>query len=124
MQPSSGSTSGERSDPLKVLRREFQVSKAFGLDYLLYVPERGQGSPSKKCPTILFLHRLGESGEDPSAVLRQGLPAYVARHPDFPFIVIAPQCPWNTWWPELADWLDQLLLHCGALCPSIISASI
>jgi predicted peptidase len=96
------------------MRRKFQISKAFGLNYLLYVPERVQGSRDEKFPTILFLHGLGESGEDPSAVLRQGLPPYVAQHPDFPFIVIAPQCPWNTWWPELADWLDQLLLHCGA----------
>ena len=75
-----------------------------------------QGNRDKECPTILFLHGLGESGEDPSAVLRHGLPRYVAEHPDFPFIVIAPQCPWNTGWPELADWLDQLL-HCGATLP-------
>jgi predicted peptidase len=115
--PPSEGTSGERNYPIKVMRREFRVSKAFGLNYLLYVPERLQGSRDEKCPTILFLHGLGESGDDPSAVLRQGLPPYVAEHPDFPFIVIAPQCPWNTWWPELADWLDQLLLHCGATLP-------
>ena len=113
----SGANPGERDHPLKVMQREFQVSKAFGLNYLLYVPEPVQGNRDEKCPTILFLHGLGESGEDPSAVLRYGLPPYVAEHPDFSFIVIAPQCPWNTWWPELADGLDQLLLYCGATLP-------
>jgi predicted peptidase len=113
----SGGTSGQRNLPLKVMQTKFEVSKAFGLNYLLHVPEPVEGSRDEKCPTILFLHGLGESGEDPSAVLRHGLPRYVAEHPDFPFIVIAPQCPWNTWWPELADWLDQLLLHCGAILP-------
>ena len=117
-------TSGERNHPLRVMQREFQVSKASRLNYLRYVPESVQGNRDEKCPTILFLHGLGESGEDPSAVLRHGLPPYVAEHPNFPFIVIAPQCPWNTWWPELADGLDQLLLHCGATLPSIISGSI
>jgi predicted peptidase len=115
--PPSEGTSGERNHLIQVMRREFRVSKTFGLNYLLYVPERVQGSRDEKCPTILFLHGLGESGDDPSAVLRQGLPPYVAEHPDFPFIVIAPQCPWNTWWPELADSLDQLLLDCGATLP-------
>ena len=117
MRQPSGANPGERDHPLKVMQREFQVSKAFSLNYLLYVPEPVQGNRDEKCPTILFLHGLGESGEDPSAVLRYGLPPYVAEHPDFSFIVIAPQCPWNTWWPELADGLDQLLLYCGATLP-------
>jgi predicted peptidase len=50
-------------------------------------------------------------------LLREGLPPFAAQHPDFPFIVIAPQCPWNTWWPELADWLDELLRRCGSTLP-------
>jgi predicted peptidase len=115
--PPSGGSNREQNHPSKVMRTEFRVTKTLGLNYLQYVPERGQGSREEKCPTILFLHGLGESGDDPSAVLRQGVPPYVAEHPDFPFIVIAPQCPWNTWWPELADWLDQLLLHCKATLP-------
>ena len=72
MRPPSGGTSRERNHPLKVMQREFQVSKASRLNYLLYVPESVQGNRDEKCPTILFLHGLGESGEDPSAVLRHG----------------------------------------------------
>ena len=40
---------------------------------------------------------------------KNGIPPVLAQQPDFPFIVVAPQCPWHTWWPELADSLDALL---------------
>jgi predicted peptidase len=115
--PASGGTTGEPTHPLKVARTEFRISKSFDLQYLLYVPDAAQRNSDEKCPTILFLHGLGESGCDPSSVLRIGLPPYVEQHPDFPFIVIAPQCPWNTCWPELAEGLDQLLLHCVSTLP-------
>lgn len=102
---------------MKFLKPTFVFSKTLHLKYALHVPEAAQRSPHDKWPTILFLHGLGESGDDPTAVLREGLPRRVTQHPDFPFIVVAPQCPWNTWWPELADCLDQLLLHCETTLP-------
>jgi hypothetical protein len=51
-------TSKDRNHRLKTLRRELRVSKAFSLNYLVYVPELLQGSRDEKCPTILFLHGL------------------------------------------------------------------
>jgi predicted peptidase len=60
----------------------------------------------------LFLHGLGESGDDLDLVLDKGLPPYVSAHPHFPFVVIAPQCPRNTWWPELQEELEQLIEAC------------
>ena len=44
-------------------------------------------------------------------------PTLCSERTDFPFIVVAPQCPWNTWWPELADGVDQLLSHCATTLP-------
>ena len=102
---------------MKIFETDFRFSKTLHMKYALHVPEAAQRSPQDKWPTILFLHGLGESGDDASAVLREGLPRHVTQHPDFPFIVVAPQCPWNTWWPELADYLDQLLLHCETTLP-------
>jgi predicted peptidase len=102
---------------MKIVEKDFQFSKTLHLKYWLHVPEQAQHRLHEKWPTILFLHGIGESGEEPSVVLREGLPRYMAERADFPFIVVAPQCPWNTWWPELADWLDQLLLYCGAILP-------
>jgi predicted peptidase len=106
-----------RGKPMKVIGTDYHFSKKLHLDYLVHVPEQAGHNPQERWPAILFLHGLGESGDDPSAVLREGLPPYVASRPDFPFIVIAPQCPWNTWWPELTDPLDQLLLNCADTLP-------
>ena len=102
---------------MKIVGADFQLPRTFHLNYLLHVPEQAQRRSQEKWPAILFLHGLGESGDEPSTVMREGLPPYVAQHPDFPFIVIAPQCPWNTWWPELADWLEELLHRCESTLP-------
>jgi len=91
---------------------DIHFSKTVNLNYLLHVPEQAQRNPEKLWPTILFLHGLGESGNNPNDVLQHGLPRYITERPDFPFIVIAPQCPENTWWPELADGLERLLEKC------------
>jgi hypothetical protein len=37
---------------------------------------------------------------------RHGIPKIVEEQPDFPFIVISPQCPANRWWS--LEWLDVL----------------
>jgi predicted peptidase len=96
---------------------EIHLSKTIHLTYLLHLPAPAKVNTGQLWPTILFLHGRGESGDDPTAVLREGLPTYIAQQLDFPFIVIAPQCPWETWWPELADGLDQLLDECADLYP-------
>ncbi len=102
---------------MKIAGSDFRFSRTVHLRYLVHVPEEAENSSGEKWPTILFLHGFGESGDEPSAVLRTGLPHYVIERADFPFIVVAPQCPWNTWWPELADGVDQLLSHCATTLP-------
>ena len=96
---------------------EIQLSKTIRLRYLLHQPTTARARTGQLWPTILFLHGRGESGEDPSTVLGVGLPSHIAQQPDFPFIVIAPQCPWETWWPELAESLAKLLDECADLYP-------
>jgi predicted peptidase len=96
---------------MQILETNLHSARTFRLSYLLHLPPEARQATERKWPAILFLHGLGESGNDPSAVLRTGLPQYVTQHRDFPFVVIAPQCPWNSWWPELAEWLDQLLVE-------------
>jgi predicted peptidase len=96
---------------------DIPVSKTVRLNYLVHVPLQALRSPSDRWPMILFLHGRGESGDDPALVELQGLPPHIARQPDFPFIVIAPQCPVGTWWPELTDGLARLLDLCLASYP-------
>lgn len=68
------------------------------IPYLLYTPKTESG---KKYPLVLFLHGAGERGNDNSAQLKHGAPAFItpenqAKNPCF---VIAPQCPKDQWWP-------------------------
>lgn len=77
------------------------------LGYLLHLPANYQSD--QRWPLILFLHGYGQSGDDVDAVRAQGIARIVSEQPDFPFIAVAPQCPWHTWWPELAEDLDVLL---------------
>lgn len=89
-----------------------RISRDIRLNYLVHLPTQSLQNPDRRWPMIFFLHGRGESGEDPSAVEQQGLPKHINQQPDFPFIVVAPQCPWGTWWPELTEGLEQLLEQC------------
>ena len=94
---------------MQQLTAELRNTQTLPLNYLLHVPANAANTPDQTWPLILFLHGHGESGEDVNAVMKHGLPKVVTQQPDFPFIVVAPQCPWHTWWPELAESLDALL---------------
>jgi predicted peptidase len=60
--------------------------------YMLFVPQ-GYSDDQKRWPLMLFLHGLGECSEDDlSRVKIHGPPKFVDSQPDFPFVVVAPQC--------------------------------
>ena len=55
----------------------------------------------KKWPVILFLHGAGERGDDNTAQTRVGIgPAILRQQEIFPFVVVLPQCPKNSWWTQ------------------------
>jgi predicted peptidase len=69
--------------------------------YALFIPK--DYDAKKKYPTIIFLHGIGEGGNDAKANLRVGIGPYVyAQRDDFPFIVIFPQSE-NGEWNENSD---------------------
>jgi predicted peptidase len=76
---------------------------------LLFLPKDYEADAARQWPLILFLHGAGERGSDLNKVRRHGLPTVTDRQPDFPFIVISPQCPAGTYWPYLVDDLNDLL---------------
>lgn len=102
---------------MQVHNFQSRISKDIQLPYLLHAPRQAPETESRQWPAILFLHGLGESGHDPALLLGQGLPQYVSAHPQFPFYVIAPQCPRNTWWPEIKDGIRALIDECIDLYP-------
>ncbi len=82
--------------------------------YLLFLP-KDYGTDDRKWPVMLFLHGAGERGDDLKLVKLHGPPKLVESQPNFPFIVVSPQCPKDQWWPGdmqqhlLAELLDQVL---------------
>ncbi len=64
------------------------------IPYLLFVPQQYRDT-SEPMPLLLFLHGLGESGDGSNLDLVKvhGPPKIVDHRPDFPFVVVSPQCP-------------------------------
>lgn len=86
-----------------------EITKAVALDYLLFLPQDYGRDPEKKWPLMLFLHGTGERGNSLELLKKHGPPKIVEQQPDFPFIVVSPQCPSGLWWPEKLDDLSALL---------------
>jgi predicted peptidase len=68
------------------------------LNYLLSLPEGYEKDPGKKWPLVVFLHGSGERGDDLEKVKIHGPPMLVENGKKFPFILISPQCPADSWW--------------------------
>ena len=83
------------------------VYEDVALNYLLYLPPGYEAQ--EKWPLILFLHGYGERGDDLEKVKIHGLANNIERGQDFPFIIVSPQCPDTTVWPEQVPALNALL---------------
>jgi predicted peptidase len=86
-------------EPGKQLPQSLLITKADRgtheetVHYLLFVPRR-YDADGTKWPLLLFLHGLGECGNDElERVKVHGPPKLVEARPDFPFVVVSPQCP-------------------------------
>lgn len=91
--------------------RTFEKQVTVKLNYLLFLPEGYAKDDGKKWPLILFLHGAGERGTDVSKVKIHGVPKIVEGKKDFPFIVLSPQCPEESWWEswKLLALLDEIV---------------
>lgn len=92
----------------------FAITQPVELPYLLYLPDDYEKS-DETLPLVLFLHGSGERGNSLDAVKSIGLPRNIEAGEQFPFIVIAPQCPLNTNWEHHLSTLKQLV---DTLCKS------
>lgn len=91
------------------LRIDTQIAKSICMDYLLYVPAGYEAESSKKWPLILYLHGAGGSGMQLDQIRKEGLPARLETEPDFPFVVVAPQCPIGVFWNMREDEVMAIL---------------
>ena len=77
---------------------ERTITKTVSAQYLLFLPTGYDAGSSKKWPLVLFLHGAGERGTNVWKVAVHGPPKIVKDKPDFPFIVVSPQCPAGQRW--------------------------
>jgi predicted peptidase len=98
--------------PPTQMAKQFQFTRTQRLkvNYLLFLPEGYDAKAEKRWPLILFLHGAGERGTDVWKVATHGPPKNVIGHPDFPFIILSPQCPEHQVWSQdvLLALLDEI----------------
>ncbi|WP_428387689.1 prolyl oligopeptidase family serine peptidase [Mucisphaera sp.] len=90
-------------------RLETTIQKDLSLNYLIALPTGYHASPDQTWPLILFLHGAGERGDDLNKVKAWGPPKKIEEGMPIPAIVVSPQCPQDSWWPDEVDALHALL---------------
>lgn len=94
-----------KTDQVQQVRKfTAELTRQVALDYLLFLPKGLEAQPDKRWPLLLFLHGAGERGSNVWLVAVHGPPKIVREKPDFPFIVVSPQCPAGR------RWLDEEVL--------------
>ena len=79
------------------------------IGYLSYLPPAYKNSDSEKFPLLIFLHGLGEVGNNLDLVARNGPPLLINQgkwDPELPFVVISPQTSStfaNNWAPFMIN---------------------
>jgi hypothetical protein len=71
----------------------------------------------RQAPVVVFLHGIGERGDDGFVALRFGLPDVVAKAIPVGFRVFVPQCPAARRWTDCMDDLRLLFDGVEALGP-------
>ncbi len=99
----SNSNVSRKGSPLGDLNLRAQsVSWTTRANYLIFLPKNYHSAGLQNWPVILFLHGIGESGTDLWKTATYGPVRYIEKHPDFPFIVVSPQCPIGSKWSDQA----------------------
>jgi predicted peptidase len=81
-----------------------KIAQTVSADYLLFLPQGYNAKATNRWPLMLFLHGAGERGSDLKKVAVHGPPKIVKSKPNFPFILVSPQCP------DGETWSDEVLL--------------
>lgn len=79
-------------------KKEFQFAEGKTLPYRILYPENYD--KTKKYPVLLLLHGGGERGSDNEKQLTHGAKLFLKEEnrKNYPAIIIAPQCPEDTYW--------------------------
>lgn len=100
----------QTSSPISSATLDWKISRSGELKYVLYLPPDYQSSGSQRWPLMLFLHGAGERGTDVQRAIIHGPMSLVKQGTNFPFIIVAPQCPPGQIWENepLLQLLDSI----------------
>ncbi len=87
----------QKAEPFKT-----RITIEVEMNHLVFLPQDYGKDPGKKWPLMIFLHGAGERGSDLEKVKTHGPPKVVEAKPDFPFVLISPQCAERKWWEPAA----------------------
>ncbi|MCB0283809.1 MAG: prolyl oligopeptidase family serine peptidase [Calditrichaeota bacterium] len=85
--------------------KDYNLQTDLNINFLIYFPE--DYTTDSTWPLMIFLHGRGEQGNDLEKVKIHGPTRRIKEGAEFPFILVAPQCPQDQWW-SVAD-LDKML---------------
>jgi len=100
----TGSAIAQTADNLVAKSFSSERKQVLAADYLLFLPAGYEANSTNRWPLILFLHGAGERGSNVWQVTKHGPPKIAKQTTNFPFIVVAPQCP------KKKIWSNDLLL--------------
>lgn len=87
----------------------------YNFSYVVNLPENYD--KTKKYPLVLFLHGAGERGEDLDVACRHGFMKYVREEGrEYPFVTVAPQCPYEKYW---GCFTESLLAFLDYICDTM-----
>lgn len=87
-----------RAAPSGFQTRTTALPDRISYSYQVHIPR--DWSPDRTWPVILFLHGAGERGSDGTAHTKVGLPRFLDGDPEWPAVVVMPQCPHGSWWGD------------------------
>lgn len=93
-------------------KHKWKTDKYFNFGYIRYLPL--DYDPSKKYPLVFFLHGAGERGDDIERAATYGYMKCVREQGrEYPFVLVAPQCPdgkyWGCYTESLIAFLEEMI---------------
>lgn len=83
------------------------------MNYRLYLPLDYSRDEAASWPLTVFLHGAGERSDDPQRLGMHGIPKEADGGREFPFLILAPQCPDPSVWTMQMDQVMELI---GRIC--------
>lgn len=90
----------------------WETDRYYNFKYAQYLPS--DFNESQKYPLVLFLHGAGERGDDLDVACRWGYMQHIRDDgAEYPFIIVAPQCPDDKYW---GCYTESLLAFLDYIC--------